>query len=180
MFLNRCPTYRTLGIYGLIEGSYINGVSSDLLFTVSPNVPPGYLIQVEPKQKVYVPIKNLSQIDSVRFSTKTKITTSWILIMNQLLTMFTFEKLYSLTINMLSQREVRFHKRKIIGGSFLKNVYDKVRKVISTGSKILDRVPTGVKSEIKKTVLNKIPKTALNDRSRAILSNLIAGSGFKN
>ena len=54
----------------LIEGSYINGVSSDLLFTVSPNVLPGYLIQVEPKQKVYVPIKNLSQIDSVRFSIK--------------------------------------------------------------------------------------------------------------
>ena len=54
----------------LIEGSYIHEVSSDLLFTVSPNVPPGYLIQVEPKQKVYVPIKNLSQIDSVRFSIK--------------------------------------------------------------------------------------------------------------
>ena len=54
----------------LIEGSYINGVSSDLLFTVSPNVPPGYLTQVEPKQKVYVPIKILSQIDSVRFSIK--------------------------------------------------------------------------------------------------------------
>ena len=100
--------------------------------------------------------------------------------MNELLTMFTFEKLYNLTINMLSQREIRFQKRKIIGGSFLKNVYDKIRKVISTGSKILNRVPTGVKSEIKKTVLNKIPKTALSDRSRAILSNLIAGSGFKN
>ena len=82
---------------------------------------------------------------------------------------------------MLSQREIRFQKRKIIiGGSFLKNVYDKVRKVISTGSKILNRVPTGVKSEIKKTVLNKIPKAPLNDRSRAILSNLIEGSGFKN
>ena len=54
----------------LIEGSYINEVSSDQLFTVSPNVPPGYLIQVEPEQKVYVPIKNLSQIDSVCFSIK--------------------------------------------------------------------------------------------------------------
>ena len=54
----------------LIEGSYINGVSTDLLFTVSPNVSPGYLIHVESKQKVYVPIKNLSQIDSVRFSIK--------------------------------------------------------------------------------------------------------------
>ena len=54
----------------LIDGSYINGTSSDLLFTVSPNVPPGYLIQVEPKQNVYVPIKNLSQIDSIRFFIK--------------------------------------------------------------------------------------------------------------
>ena len=52
---------------------------------------------------------------------------------------------------MLSQREIRFQKRKIIGGSFLKN---KVRKVISTGSKILNRIPTGVKSEIKKAVLS--------------------------
>ena len=69
---------------------------------------------------------------------------------------------------MLSKREIKFQKRKIIGGSFLKNVYDKVRKVISTGSKILNKIPTGVKSEIKKTVLNKIPKAALNDKSRAI------------
>ena len=90
---------------------------------------------------------------------------------------------------MLSKRDTRFQKRKIIGGSFLRNVYDKVKKVISSGSKILNRIPTGVKSEIKKGILSKPatpqltkpkPKTALNDRSRAILSNLIAGSGFKN
>ena len=109
---------------------------------------------------------------------------------------------------MLSQRETRFHKTKIIGGSLLKNVYDKVRNVISTGSKILNRIPTGVKTEIKKLaapllnkaleptkkalkpVLENIPINKriindrelenLNDRSRAILSNLIAGSGFKN
>ena len=109
---------------------------------------------------------------------------------------------------MLSQRETRFHKKKIIGESLLKNVYDKVRNVISTGSKILNRIPTGVKTEIKKLaapllnkaleptkkalepVLENIPINKriindrelenLNDRSRAILSNLIAGSGFKN
>ena len=109
---------------------------------------------------------------------------------------------------MLSQRETRFHKKKIIDGSLLKNVYDKVRNVISTGSKILNRIPTGVKTEIKKLaapllnkaleptkkalepVLENIPINKriindrelenLNDRSRAILSNLIAGSGFKN
>ena len=109
---------------------------------------------------------------------------------------------------MLSQRETRFHKKKIIGGSLLKNVYDRVRNVISTGSKILNRIPTGVKTEIKKLaaplpkkaleptkktlepILENIPINKqiindrelenLNDRSRAILSNLIAGSGFKN
>ena len=109
---------------------------------------------------------------------------------------------------MLSQRETRFYKKKIIGGSLLKNVYDKVRNVISTGSKILNRIPTGMKTEIKKLaapllnkaleptkktlepVLENIPikKRIINDRalenlngkSRAILSNLIAGSGFKN
>ena len=109
---------------------------------------------------------------------------------------------------MLSQRETRFHKKKIIGASLLKNVYDKVRNAISTGSKILNRIPTGVKTEIKKLaalflnkaleptkktlepVLENIPIKKriindralenLNDKSRAILSNLIAGSGFKN
>ena len=38
------------------------------------------------------------------------------------------------------------------------NVYDKVRNIISTGSKILNRIPTGVKTEIKKLaapLLNK-------------------------
>lgn len=98
---------------------------------------------------------------------------------------------------MLSQREIRFHKKKIIGGSFLKNVYDKVRNVISSGSKILSRIPTGVKTQIKniatpllKKVATKaleapfaakaLKNAALSDNSRAILSNLIAGSGFKN
>ena len=99
---------------------------------------------------------------------------------------------------MLSQHVIRFNKRKVIGGSFLGNVYDKVKNVISTGSKILNRIPTGMKSEIKKAVtpllknattktmqpvkklLGEDVSTTLSDRSRAILSNLIAGSGFKN
>ena len=100
--------------------------------------------------------------------------------MNELLIMSTFDKLYNLTINRLSEQKIRFQKQKITGGSFLKNVYNKVRKVISTGSKILNRIPTGVKSEIKKRGFNKMPKAALNDWSRAILSNLIAGLEFKN
>ena len=60
---------------------------------------------------------------------------------------------------MLSQRETRFHKKKIIGGSLLKNVYDKVRNVISTGSKILNRIPTGVKTEIKKLAAPLLKKS---------------------
>ena len=57
---------------------------------------------------------------------------------------------------MLSQRESKFQKLKIIGGIFVENLYDKVKKIISTNSKILNRIPTGEKFEIKKAVLNKI------------------------
>jgi len=35
----------------LVDGNYINGVSNDLLYIVSSNVPPGYLIQDELKTK---------------------------------------------------------------------------------------------------------------------------------
>ena len=100
---------------------------------------------------------------------------------------------------MLSQRSLRFHKQKIIGGNILKNVYDKVKNVISTGSKILNRNPE-IKKVLKNVASNAIKRanattkaieskvtkaieplnSTLNDRSRAILSNLIAGSGFKN
>ena len=92
----------------------------------------------------------------------------------------------------------RYHKRKIIGGNLLKNVVDRVKGVIQFGSKILKRIPTGVKSLVipaMKAVLEKTlnpvnfetpktpklrnPETELNDESRAILSNLISGSGFK-
>ena len=37
---------------------------------------------------------------------------------------------------MLSQRGTRYHKQKIIGGSLLKNVCDKLKNIMSTGSKI--------------------------------------------
>ena len=47
---------------------------------------------------------------------------------------------------MLSQREIRFQKQKIIGGSFLRNIYDKVRKVIGTGSKILNPLIPEIKN----------------------------------
>ena len=84
----------------------------------------------------------------------------------------------------------RYYKKKIIGGNFLKNVYDKVTNAISTGSKILKR--TGEIKKIALPLLKKVmnsnkqkeilptTQSKLNDRSRAILSNLIAGSGFKN
>jgi len=60
--------------YSLVDVSYINGLIIDLFYIVSPNVPPGYLIQVESKQNVYVPIKNINQIESIRFSSKIKTT----------------------------------------------------------------------------------------------------------
>jgi len=41
----------------LVDGSYINRLTSDLLYTVSPNIPPGYSIQVEPKQNVMFLLK---------------------------------------------------------------------------------------------------------------------------
>ena len=86
---------------------------------------------------------------------------------------------------MLSQRETRFHKQKIIGGSLLKNVYDKLKNIVNTGSKILNRVPTRaiiklIPTQVKTDMKKLAAPTVLNDRSRAILSNLIAGSGFKN
>ena len=54
----------------LIEGSYINGSSSDLLYTFSPNVSPGFLIQLSPSQKMYVPLKRIDLIDNIRISLK--------------------------------------------------------------------------------------------------------------
>ena len=119
---------------------------------------------------------------------------------------------------MITQRILRYQKKKVIGGNLLKNVYDRVKGIISTGSKIINRVPVGIRSELKKLIVplvnkvptivdsskiinrvpvgirselkklivplaNKVPDSQsdkLNDRSRAILSNLIAGSGFRN
>ena len=77
--------------------------------------------------------------------------------MNELLTLYILEKLYNINIKMLSQRETRYRKQKIIGGSLLKNVYDKLKKVISTGSKILNRG-----SKIKKLVSNQVKTNVKN------------------
>ena len=99
----------------------------------------------------------------------------------------------------------RFHKKKIIGGNLLKNVFDKVKGLLSSTSKlptIKDAATTLVRNAAKKAIASidkaitdkAMPKAiasidkaitdkaiaGLNDRSRAILSNLIAGSGFRN
>ena len=111
---------------------------------------------------------------------------------------------------MLITRE-RYHKRKIIGGNLLGNVYDRLKGTLSTGSKIITKPILSVKNKILKPVVTKaIPyvtqkaidsgtkeilnrvktgikdvstnpkvRKVLNDRSRAILSNIIAGSGMK-
>ena len=98
---------------------------------------------------------------------------------------------------------MRFHKKKIIGGNLLKNVFDKVKGLLSSTSKlptIKDAATTLVRNAAKKAIASidkadkAMPKAiasidkaitdkaiaGLNDRSRAILSNLIAGSGFRN
>ena len=69
---------------------------------------------------------------------------------------------------MISQ--VRFSKQKIIGGNLLKNAYDKLKNVISFGSKILNRIPSGIKSEIK-TKLKNVAIKAVN--SKPVLLKLI-------
>ena len=91
----------------------------------------------------------------------------------------------------------RFHKKKIIGGNLLKNVFDKVKGLLSSTSKLPTIATTLVRNAAKKAIASidkAMPKaiasidkaitdkaiTGLNDRSRAILSNLIAGSGFRN
>ncbi|EDV18724.1 uncharacterized protein TRIADDRAFT_62799 [Trichoplax adhaerens] len=51
----------------LVDGSYINGKSGDLIHCTSPNVPPGSLLQVRPFQKMYNSMKVMSAINSVTF-----------------------------------------------------------------------------------------------------------------
>ena len=73
---------------------------------------------------------------------------------------------------MLSQRTIRFHEQKIIGGSFLKNVYGKMGKVISTGSKILNRIPTCVKTKIKK-LATPLLKKALQTKNVGVVKPML-------
>lgn len=40
----------------IVNDSYVNGSSSDCIFTFSPNVPPGALIAVRPSQILYLPV----------------------------------------------------------------------------------------------------------------------------
>jgi len=43
---------------------------------------------------------------------------------------------------------------------------------------MLNKIPDPIKTKIKNRITDRV-KTELTDRSRAILRNLIAGSGFK-
>jgi hypothetical protein len=50
----------------IIESSYINGMSSDILYSFMPNSAPGSLIQISPNNPIYLPIQPLDKIAYIR------------------------------------------------------------------------------------------------------------------
>ena len=49
----------------LISSSYINGSSTDIVHSFSPTVPPGYLLNIQPRNLIYLPINRKSIINSI-------------------------------------------------------------------------------------------------------------------
>ena len=56
-FLIRCS---------LVNGSYNNGLGSDILYSFTMKVPPGAQLTVEPNEKFYLPVRDSQQITTVR------------------------------------------------------------------------------------------------------------------
>jgi hypothetical protein len=50
----------------LISSSYNNGVASDILYSFLPDKPPGNLLDISPNTPIYLPINEVSQIESIR------------------------------------------------------------------------------------------------------------------
>lgn len=50
----------------IIESSYVNGMSSDILYSFMPNSAPGSLIQISPNNPIYLPIQPLDKIAYIR------------------------------------------------------------------------------------------------------------------
>ena len=49
----------------LINSSYINGSLTNIIHSFSPTTPPGYLMNVQPRNLIYLPITRQSQISQV-------------------------------------------------------------------------------------------------------------------
>ena len=49
----------------LVSSSYLNGSTSDVIYSFSPNQPPGSLLSISPNQLIYVPISKTEQVSSI-------------------------------------------------------------------------------------------------------------------
>ena len=49
----------------LTDSSYINGSLTDIVHSFSPTVPPGYLMNVQPRNLIYLPINKQSMISQM-------------------------------------------------------------------------------------------------------------------
>lgn len=49
----------------LVSSSYINGHMGDAIYSFNPNVPPGYLLNVQPNEAKYLPINRTNIIDRI-------------------------------------------------------------------------------------------------------------------
>ena len=50
----------------IIESSYVNGMSSDILYSFMPNSAPGSLIQISPNNPIYLPIQQSDKVAYIR------------------------------------------------------------------------------------------------------------------
>ena len=49
----------------LVTGSFINGTSSDVLYSFTPNTPPGTLLHMAPTQPIYLPVSQNNTITAI-------------------------------------------------------------------------------------------------------------------
>ena len=49
----------------LVSSAYVNGASSNVIQSFSPSVPPGYLMTIQPRYPIYLPITKQSEISAL-------------------------------------------------------------------------------------------------------------------
>ena len=49
----------------LVTGSYINGAASDILYSFTPNRPPGTLLHISPNHPIYLPMNRTNLIPAI-------------------------------------------------------------------------------------------------------------------